>query len=375
MLNINHGFIRNLYDILTKELTWEDLNKSVNDDMRGMYEFYARSMKSVEEEKNKFKRALKFIYHLFIAFLLKLSPARRFMYAIAIVFIMVSIIQGKPESAVYAFLIINLLLAMELADKLTTKDELTIAREIQLSLQPINSKIITGYDISSFSEVAKQVGGDFYDIIKTSNNDNLIAIGDVSGKGISSALYVVKIQTALQLFAKETDDLKLLLVKLNSHLYGQLKRNYFLTLFLLKLNNDGKVEYCRAGHPPALHYKASIREISWLQPNGIAIGMAPSYNGIENNGAISKTSFYDAIELGNTLLDKNDILFLFTDGVSESISKEGKEFSEEKIADIIKLYAEENVNVIQQHLYNMLTKHRSGADLRDDTTFILIKRI
>jgi phosphoserine phosphatase RsbU/P len=366
-------FLQGLHNILTRDLTWNDLNKSLNEDMRGMYEFYSRSMKSVEGEPKGIKRSIKFVGHLFVAFLLKLTPPRRLIYAIAFVFIIVSVSEGKTTSAVYSFVIVTFLLAMELADKLITKDELSIARDIQLSLQPTSDIIVPGYDLIAHSEAAKQVGGDYYDILTLPDSSTLAVIGDVSGKGISSALYVVKMQTALQLFATETNDPRELLIRLNSHVYGQLKRNYFLSLFLVKLLSDGAVELCRAGHPPALLCRASDHSITWLKPNGIAVGMAPSSNGGADSEQKS-TCFSDSLETQSLQLEQGDLLFLFTDGVIESVDTDGKEYGLERIAELVKRCAGETVEQMRQHIITELSRHRAGADLRDDTTFVLLKR-
>jgi serine phosphatase RsbU (regulator of sigma subunit) len=350
------------------------MNKSLNEDMRGMYEFYARSMKSVEGERNGMKRSIKFMWHLFVAFLLKLTPPRRLMYAIAFVFILVAMSEGKAASAVYSFIIITFLLAMELADKLITKDELSVARDIQLSLQPTSDVKVPGYELIAHSEAAKQVGGDYFDILNLPDSSTLAVIGDVSGKGISSALYVVKMQTALQLFANETNDPRELLIRLNSHVYGQLKRNYFLSLFLVKLRPDGNVELCRAGHPPALLCRAADNSITWLKPNGFAVGMAPSSNG-DVESELKNICFSASLEIQALQLEQGDMLFLFTDGVTESVDISGKEYGLDRIAELIKHCAGETAEQIRQHIITELSRHRAGADLRDDTTFVLLKRI
>ena len=367
-------FLQSLHNLLTRDLTWDDLNKSLNEDMRGMYEFYARSMKSVEGERKGMKRSIKFIVHLFAAFLLKLTPPRRLMYAVALVFIIVAISESQIASAVYSFIIITFLLAMELADKLITKDELSVARDIQLSLQPASDVKISGYEHFAYSEAAKQVGGDYYDILNLPDCSTLAVIGDVSGKGISSALYVAKMQTALQLFAAETNDPHELLVRLNSHVYGQLKRNYFFSLLLVKLHADGNVELCRAGHPPALLCRAADHSITWLKPQGIAVGMAPSSDdSVESDQ--KNACFSNSLETQSVLLEHDDVIFLFTDGVSESVDIDGKEYGQERIADLIKQCAGETVEQMHTRIIHELARHRTGVDLRDDTTFVLLKRI
>jgi sigma-B regulation protein RsbU (phosphoserine phosphatase) len=367
-------FLQNLHNILTRDLTWDDLNKSLNEDMRGMYEFYARSMKSVEGERSGIKRSIKFMWHLFVAFLLKLTPPRRLIYAVALVFIIITVSEGKAASAIYSFIIVTFLLAMELADKLITKDELSIARDIQLSLQPTSDVKVPGYELIAHSEAAKQVGGDYFDILNLSDSSTLAVIGDVSGKGISSALYVVKMQTALQLFANETNDPRELLIRLNSHVYGQLKRNYFLSLFLVKLRSDGNVDLCRAGHPPALLYRAVDNSATWLKPNGIAVGMAPSSNS-DVDSEQKSICFSASLEMQCIQLEHGDMLFLFTDGVTESVDISGKEYGLERIDEMIKQCSGKTAEQIRQHIITELSRHRAGADLRDDTTFVLLKRI
>jgi phosphoserine phosphatase RsbU/P len=367
-------FFRSLHEIFTRDLTWNDFNKSLNEDMRGMYDFYAKNMVSIEGNPNKIKRALKILWRLFVVFLLKLTPPRRLLYAVATVFIIISVSQSKVESAVYSFIIVSILLAMELADKLITKDELGVARDIQLSLQPTDIAKIPGYELATHSEVAKQVGGDYYDILALPDGSTLLVIGDVSGKGISSALYVVKMQTALQLFASETSDVRELLIRLNSHVFGQMKRNYFLTLFLVKLHCDGKIELCRAGHPPALLYRAMEKKVLWLKPNGIAVGMAASSNGNISADKKNGVDFECSLEIQSLFLQQEDILFLFTDGVSESVNGEGKELGQEHISGFIQSSAGETVQVLRERIIKELIRFRAGADLRDDTTFVLLKR-
>jgi sigma-B regulation protein RsbU (phosphoserine phosphatase) len=374
MVSRINSFFHSLREILTRDLAWNNLNKSLSDDMRGMYDFYARNMKSVEENPNKIKRSIKLLWRLFIAFLMKLTPPRRFMYAVAVVFIFVAASQEKITSAVYSFVIVSILLAMELADKLITKDELSVARDIQLSLQPASIAALPGYELAAHSEVAKEVGGDYYDILTLPDGSTLIVIGDVSGKGISSALYVVKMQTALQLFATETSDLRELLIRLNSHMYGQLKRSYFLSLFLVKLQSNGKIELCRAGHPPALLYSTLDKSISWLKPSGFAVGMAASSNGDTSTDQKKSTDFACSLETKALQMQQSDVLFLFTDGVSESVNGDGKEYGQERIAGLIKTFNCETVEKLRERIVNELIYFRAGTDLRDDTTFVLLKR-
>ena len=374
MANQPHRFFRTLRDLLIRDLTWEELNKSFGSDARGAYEFYARSMKSVEGERNRVRRALKIAWQVFLAFLEKLTPARRFLYAVALLFFFVAFAQNNATPAVYAFLLINFLLAMELADKLMTKDELSIAREIQLSLQPAGNTDLREYEFCTHSEAARQVGGDYYDVVPLPDASTLLVVGDVSGKGISSALYVVKMQTALQLFATETSDLRQLLVRFNDYIYGKLKKNYFLSLILAKIQPDGALELCRAGHPPALLYRAAENRVDWLKPAGLAVGMAPSSNGNGNGSTGNGKSFENTLESLTLQPASGDTILLFTDGITEAVDRYGKEYGTDRIAALISAHAAEPLENIRRRLVNDFETYRAGADMHDDTTFILLRK-
>ncbi|MDZ7344487.1 MAG: serine/threonine-protein phosphatase, partial [candidate division KSB1 bacterium] len=247
-------------------------------------------------------------------------------------------------------------------DKLIAKDELAVAREIQLSLLPRNLLTIPGFEVAAFSDAARSVGGDYYDFIPLCDGSMLIVIGDVSGKGISAALYMVKVQTMLQLFAKDAADLCGLLNRLNDHLYRHLKKNYFLTLALARLYAEGKIELCRAGHTPALLYDKQHMQCLWLQPQGLAIGLG--------NGQL----FNERLEVMKRQLLPGDFLLLFTDGVNETVNSQFVEFGEKRLAQLLFRHAQTTPEHLKSILLHELTVFREGAELRDDTTFVVIKR-
>jgi len=354
--------LKNFYHLFTSDLTRAEIERLVKVDARGMYAFYLRHMQKPDLAKKPLKRALSFCRDLFVTFLLKLTPARRLLYAIAVLLFALALIDTSWWDVVYVFVILNFLLALELADKLIAKDELAVAREIQLSLLPNQSTPISGFEVAAFSDAAKSVGGDYYDFIPLAGGSALVVIGDVSGKGISAALYMVKVQTLLQIFAKETGEPCVLLDRLNEQLYRNLKRNYFLTLALLRLHPNGDIELCRAGHTPALFYDGEKKYCLWLEPKGLAIGI--------ENGA----GFRGKLELSKRLLQPGDLLLLFTDGVSETADHALMEFGENRLAQILSKNSHASSEQIKSALLQELNAFRNGAELRDDTTFVVIKR-
>jgi sigma-B regulation protein RsbU (phosphoserine phosphatase) len=357
--------LKKLYRLFTSDLTRGEIERLVKVDTRGMYAFYLRHTQSVQKPalvKKRWKRALIFCRDLFVTFLLKLTPARRLLYALAFLLFALALLNENWWDTVYAFVILNFLLALELADKLIAKDELEVAREIQLSLLPNQSAPLAGFEMAAFSDAAKSVGGDYYDFIMLADGSVLVAIGDVSGKGISAALYMVKVQTMLQMFARESGEPCVLLERLNAQLYRNLRRNYFLTLALLRLHPGGEIELCRAGHTPMLFYDSEKKHCVWLEPKGIAIGL-------ENS-----SDFRNKLELSKRLMQPGDVLLLFTDGVIETANGHLTEFGENRLAQILSRNSQISPEGLKTVLLQELNAFRNGAELRDDTTFVIVKR-
>ncbi|MDZ7290723.1 MAG: PP2C family protein-serine/threonine phosphatase [candidate division KSB1 bacterium] len=354
--------LQDFYRLFTSDLTRAEIERLVKVDARGMYAYYMRSMEQPAAKVTRWKRLLIFARNLFVAFLLKLPPARRLLYAIAFMLFALALINRNWWNVVYAFLILNFLLALELTDKLMTRDELTVAREIQLSLLPTQATSLPGFEFATFSDAAKSVGGDYYDFIPLSDGSMLVVIGDVSGKGISAALYMVQVQTMLRLFVKDSAAPRDLLNHLNSQLHRVLRRNYFLTVALARLYPNGEMELCRAGHTPALIYDNAEKFCLWLEPKGIAIGLENGQN------------FSSKLESAKRLMKSGDLLLLFTDGVVETANGQLMEFGENRLAQILARNYQASPESIKAMLVHELASFRSGAELRDDTTFVVIKR-
>ncbi|MBI2620385.1 MAG: serine/threonine-protein phosphatase [Ignavibacteriales bacterium] len=367
--------LRDFYDVFRTGLTSAEIEKLLSDDARGMYSFYVRNMPPRNPAQSRFIRFLKFSWHLFLAFLLKLTPARRLFYAIALLLVGLAFWDSDLMKAFYGFLILNFLLALELADKLVTRDELEFARQIQLSLLPDSLIPVEGFAIASHSDVAESVGGDYYDLIPMNDGSTMVVVGDVSGKGISAALYMVKVQTALQLLAKEVTDPRELMIRLNEYLYKKLRRNFFLTITILKVYHDGKILCCRAGHMPALLLDARLRTCSWIQPRGTAIGLAPPAVADKSKGnGETHTMFEQSLEIEQLSMEKGDTLILYTDGVIESVNRHREEFGEGRLMQVVLDSAGEDVDEVKERLIKSIASFRNGEELRDDTTFVILKR-
>ncbi len=375
--------LRRYYDLLVSGLNRAEIERLVKVDARDMYAYYVRSMRRPAAEEQRWKRLLLFCENLFLTFLLKLTPARRLLYAVALLLFTLAWLHRQWTYAIYTFVILNFLLALELADKLIEKDELAVAREIQLSLLPDASTPVPGFGVATFSDAARSVGGDYYDFVPQPDGSTLAVIGDVSGKGIAAALYMVKVQTLLQLLARECIDPCELLVRLNSHLYPELRRDHFLTMALLKLFPDGRIQFCRAGHAPALLCDGRKARCFWLEPKGAAIGLVPPNGSVEDaaharrvrGGQRHLPQFEQMLEVEERLLKPDDLLLLFTDGVVETFNGHRQEFGEDRLKKLLLRHRHDTPAQVKSAILEELASFRAGGELWDDITFVVLKRL
>lgn len=386
MFNKTVDSMRGFYRLMTSDLSMAEIERLIKVDTREMYEYYLRSTERPVGSGARWKRFVLFVKNMFITFLLKLTPARRFLYFIAICLFALFLFQRDWQVALYAFVIVNFLLALELADKLVARDELSVAREIQLSLLPQITRPIAGFEIATFSDAAKSVGGDYFDFINLPDGSTVAVIADISGKGMSAALYMVKVQTMLQTYAREARSIQDLLIRLNDQLYCQFKRNYFLTMTLLVIHADGLIQICRAGHTPALYYDSDENRCLWIAPKGMAIGMVPSSRWVAPNPITTtprliissqqrqRMFFNDLLEIDSRRVDQGDILLLYTDGVSETFNERYQEFGDERLVDILNRYRNASPGALKEIILQEFAFFRGSGELRDDITFMVMRR-
>lgn len=382
MARKNRKTLHNIYRLFTSDLTRSEIERLIRVDTRDMYAYYARAMQQPDAGEGAVSRFFKFMRNFFTTFLLKLSPARRFLYGVGAVFLILSLVNASLAYAVYAFLIVNFLIALEVADKLIAKDELAVAREIQLSLLPAVDLAVPGYQIAAFTDVARHVGGDYYDVIPLADGSTLMVIADVTGKGISAALYMVKLQTLLRLFARELAQPAELMARIDRQLGREMKRNYFLTMSILHCNPQGRMTFCRAGHTPALHYHSQHRTCDWLEPAGVAIGFAGGVYATPEGtpggtepaaGEADGKSFAQRLQCLEARLAPGDLICLFTDGLTETFNLAQQEFGEQRLLAFLSQAGEKPLPELKQNLLQELADFRAGAELHDDLTFLLIR--
>ena len=302
------------------------------------------------------------IKEIFFSFVMQLTPARRLLYSIGIIGFVVGLVKWHIFYLVASFLIINILLAMELVDKLTTRDELEIAREIQLSLLPEHIPQLQMLSIATFSKPARMVGGDFFDVVQP-NNDLVISIlGDVSGKGISAALYATYIQSTFQSLSETSASPIELMCNLNNLITRRLHDGHFVTAIIAVFDaRDRSVSIARAGHNWPLYYSAASQSITELRPKGVSIGPFES------------DQFAEVLEEQKIFLNKGDFLLLYSDGITEASDPDKKMFEMTGLKSVIT----ESINQPSQSIIDRINQRvhafARSDELQDDATMLGIK--
>jgi PAS domain S-box-containing protein len=200
------------------------------------------------------------------------------------------------------------------------QEELRLARDIQQHLLPETPPDIPGYDIAALNIPAKEVGGDYYDFIKISDDKLFFCLGDVSGKGIPAALLVANLQASLHSQSFITHSPRECVRNSNKLIHQNTDFNKFITLFYGLLDTaGGQIIYCNGGHDQPV-FMAPGREIKELKTGGIPLGFMADYEYAEE--AVS--------------FDDGNLLVLYSDGITEAMNEQEEEFGLERLNTVIK---------------------------------------
>ena len=299
---------------------------------------------------------------IFFSFMMQLTPARRFFYGLGVAGFLIGLLKVDSLLMLGSFVVLNLLLALELVDKLTTRDELEIAREIQLNLQPAHIPDSQLLSIATFYKPARVVGGDFFDIVQP-NGDRMISIvGDVSDKGISAALYAAYTQSMFQSFSQTGISPSQIFKSLNELISKRLREGDFITAVIAFFDfNDNSVTIARAGHNWPLYYCAKTRTVAELKPKGISIGL------------MDNELFSNQLEEKKIYLNQGDFLLLYSDGVTEAANSQNRMFATTGLKSVITECVHESRDNIIGQIDSRLQKFVSSDELQDDATMVAFK--
>lgn len=238
--------------------------------------------------------------------------------------------------------------------------ELKIAHQIQQKLLPSELPSFDNIDMSAKLIPAKEVGGDYYNVIKINDNQTLFFVADVSGKSVSAALIVSTIYSFIQTYliiSKEKFDLKDFVQSLNRFLITSTTQDKFATAwFGLFIHPEKKIISINAGHNPTYFFDSSISELIELNKGGLLLG------------SIDFT--YDSETIN---LKSDDLIIFYTDGIPEAMNKSNIEYGEDRFKKLIVKYAGLPPDKLLDKIISSVSKFRGSAEQSDDVTLGIIK--
>jgi phosphoserine phosphatase RsbU/P len=242
------------------------------------------------------------------------------------------------------------------------ENEISIAADIQKKLLPQKLPEDTGLRISALNIMARSVGGDYYDFLKNKQDQLTMVIGDSMGKGIPAALLMTTIRAVWQSWSMSGfESPGEILHKINQTVYPDLNTiESFMTMFCALYNPDtSNFKYCNAGHNYPILRHANEPKCIQLEVGGMPIGMFPD------------TEFHSA----EVKLNENDIVVMYTDGVTEAQNKDNVEFGFDRLCELIDQIYDLEPDEITKKIMSEIINHTGSSSLADDVTIVVLKKI
>ena len=246
----------------------------------------------------------------------------------------------------------------DLIEKSELHREIMVAADIQKNLLPGSIPDTKGLSFAAFTEAARGVSGDYYDFFRLDKNNSAIVICDVVGKGIPASLLMIMIRTIIRLAASPRRNAAQVLTILNKAIIGRTDADQFATMSFIIYNESTKeVAYSNAAHAPLLHYQSISRSFLEIDTPGLPIG-------------IESTETYAQKVI---TLDQNDILALYTDGITEARNIENKEYSQYSLQRVIRNDAHLTPEKLIASVRADLNSFVGDSLQHDDQTLLIMK--
>jgi sigma-B regulation protein RsbU (phosphoserine phosphatase) len=269
-----------------------------------------------------------------------------------------NILNGIASQAATSIESVQLL--ADLAARQVLEHELDLAREIQKSFLPARCPSVPGYELAAAWKSARRVGGDFYDFMLLANGTVGIAIADVADKGVPAALFMALSRTLVRATSMSGRTPSDALRRTNTLIMSDARSDLFVTIFYGLLHpRSGSFTYANAGHNPPLWLNVRSGVIRRLQQHGMALGV------------IADTPLSEhAIQI-----EPGDVLALYTDGVTEALNIDGKEFGVERLEQVVQANAAGTAEEIVAAIQTAVDEFVGNEPPFDDFTLVVMKRV
>jgi serine phosphatase RsbU (regulator of sigma subunit) len=249
-------------------------------------------------------------------------------------------------------------LTERLARQRVLEREVEIAKDVQSRLLPQEPPRLPGLALSAECRQAREVGGDYFDFIALDPGTVGIALGDISGKGISAALLMASLQAHLRSqYSIMRGDLGRLFEAVNRQFCRSIGSSRFATLFFGHFDDSGgRLRYVNCGHTPPILLRADGR-VERLKSTATILGAFPDWNG----------------SVREIVLKAGDTLVVCSDGITEAVNEAGVEFGEERLIEVLRVHGHRSIGAIRRAVLGAATGH-GGDEQGDDQTVLVARR-
>jgi serine phosphatase RsbU (regulator of sigma subunit) len=245
------------------------------------------------------------------------------------------------------------------------EQELAVAWRIQASFLPEETPEIAGWQVSTTLEPAREMSGDFYDIIPLADNRLGIVVADVADKGLGPALFMALCRTLIRTYAREADNRPdTVLATANQRILEDTRSDLFVTVFYGVLDTrTGMLDYCNAGHNPPLLFCCDREDgeppdARPLTRTALPLGILPSLEGWTEK----------------TVIAPGDVLVLYTDGVTEAQDERQEFYTEERLYRLVRRNQHRSAPIIAAKIVDSVYEFMGDAGQQDDITLVVVSR-
>jgi len=246
--------------------------------------------------------------------------------------------------------------------------EIEVASQIQKTLLPLNLPELHGLEVDGFYRAASIVGGDLYDVFQISDTHYCLTVADVSGKGVPASLVMSMLRTVIQIYAKSAVSARATLLAVDEYLSKSIPPGMFITVLLgIYDSESGKLNFVSAGHNPMLLFKAGTRQLTKINPSGMPLGVPVTLG----------RTFGDSLEEVELDLEPGDVVFLYSDGITEATNREGQHYGLERLVEFVQTQLRNggfpSISNLTKRIVDEIDSFSGFTEQNDDMTFILAR--
>ncbi|MGE5363565.1 MAG: PP2C family protein-serine/threonine phosphatase [Bacteroidota bacterium] len=352
---------RTVLGTMRDDLYQSNLKRTLQTDIRELKDFMLS-----EEQMNRLAAMTRFRRWVFVSLWLlrslyfKLTSVRRLFIVAGIILLLMDVNSGSLSintNHIAGGILILFILMLELKDKLLAQEELHAGHSVQQALMPERDPQVPGWELWLYTRPANEVGGDFVDFVKISQERYGAILGDVAGKGLSAALLTAKLQSTLRALVSDTESLETLTDKINRIFYRDSPRNIFASLIYIDFQPlSGQVKLINAGHIPPVVLKSSGMEK--LEKGGLAIGLT------------SCAKYKEQV----LELQPGETLIVYSDGVTEARNEKKEFFGEERLGFMLPHISKNSARDMGEQIIYNVDMFIGEAKAYDDVSLIILKR-